>query len=294
MKKGICLTAIYPQAMNRQELLTELFWKIKKEGIYQCAEFYFEGNAEAEKRIRKVLKETGLSAVYLAGFPLKRDHISVCDENEERRREAVKLCLEYYEHAKRIGAEKMLILSGPRWKCDNRKKLISQARRSFSELSEISAGQKTEITLEFFPSSSEPFLAIGDIEMVKEIYQGFENKIGITFDTSHVAQMKEDVLDSFRMLKPWIHHLHLANSMSADPNHELYGDRHPLFALENGDFSVEEVRSIYLRMKEEKLLQDVSVCSMEVISRGREDWYYEEIKKEANYIWNEMNGGNIG
>lgn len=287
MKKGICLTAVYPQAMSHLELLTELFWKVKAEGIYECVEFYFEGTEEEEQRIRSVLEETGLSAVYLAGFPVKRDRISISDENEEVRRKAVERCLDYYVHAQRIGAEKMLILSGPVWEQENKEKLIARMRKSFLELAEASAGQKTEITLEFFPSKREPFLAVGDTELVKEIYQGFENKIGITFDTSHVAQMQEDVLQSFQSLKPWIHHLHLANSMSADESHELYGDRHPLFSLENGDFSIEEIRDIYQRMQKEHLLQEVSICSMEIISRGNEDWYYEEIKKEANHIWKE-------
>lgn len=286
MKKGICLTAVYPQAMSSADLMINLLRRIKEEGIYQCAEIYFEGNEEDEKRIRDVLAETGLSAVYLAGFPLKRDGISISDEDEDKRRKAVEVCLGYYESACRIGAEKMLILSGPRWESGDREKLVRQMRRSLSELAEAANGRETEITMEFFPSQREPFLAVGNTELVRDIYQGFENKIGITFDTSHVAQMKEDVLESFRVLKPWIHHLHLANSMSADQTHELYGDRHPLFTLENGDFSMEEIRKIYQRMQEEKLLQDVSVCSMEIISRGSEDWYYEEIKKEADYIWN--------
>ena len=109
--------------------------------------------------------------------------------------------------------------------------------------------------------------------------------IAITYDTSHVIQLKEDIRSGFMNLKEWIHHVHLSNSMSIDQNHELYGDKHPLFSLENGDFPLEKIRSIYWEFYKEHLLDKVDICSVEVISRGNEEEYNYQIRKEAEYIW---------
>ena len=38
MKKGICLTALYPQAMENAELLLELFEKVKEKERFDCVE----------------------------------------------------------------------------------------------------------------------------------------------------------------------------------------------------------------------------------------------------------------
>lgn len=54
-KKGICLTAVYPQAMYDSGLLKELLEKTAVQGIFNCVEFYFEGKAGEEEEIRKLL-----------------------------------------------------------------------------------------------------------------------------------------------------------------------------------------------------------------------------------------------
>ena len=42
-EKGICLTAVYPQAMYDSGLLKELLEKTAVQGVFNCVEFYFEG-----------------------------------------------------------------------------------------------------------------------------------------------------------------------------------------------------------------------------------------------------------
>ena len=82
MKKGICLTALYPQAMENAELLLELFQKVK-EKRFDCVEFYFHGKPEEELRIGKKLKELQMASAFLAGFLMKRDQVDLsagCDE----------------------------------------------------------------------------------------------------------------------------------------------------------------------------------------------------------------------
>ncbi|MDD3415615.1 MAG: TIM barrel protein [Lachnospiraceae bacterium] len=291
MDYGICLTAVYPQAIEDSELLISLIRKVAGDKLFQCVEYYFEGSIEEEIKIHEVIKECGLSSVYLAGFEIKRGKWSITASDEQQRRDAVELLKKQYEHACRLGADKVVILSGPVEENVPEEKVVEQARRSLQEIDIFCTEIIPEIALEFFPTKREPFLALGNTEMVKKVYEHTDWKhIGITFDTSHVAQIGEDVVTSFRTLMPWTHHLHLANSMSADKTSPLYGDKHPLFTLENGDFSVEQIKTVYRQLQEEGLLKNVEICSVEVISRGDEESYYTEIVQEASTIWERRNG----
>lgn len=286
MKKGICLTALYPEAMENAPLLMELFEKIKEGELFDCVEFYFHGQPEEELRIGQRLKALGLSSVFLAGFPIKRDKVDISAREEAVRRAGVAECLKLYESAVRLQADKMLIMSGPTWEDADRDRIISQTRRSLEEIGRQLRREGPQISLEFFNDKGEPWLAVGEIALVKELFMGMqETEVGITFDTSHTAQLGADVLTAFETLRPWIRHLHLANSVSRDKTHPLFGDKHPLFSIEDGDFSLTEIREIYRALEQRGYLEQVDLCSMEVISRGDEDRYFVKTCEEAEFIW---------
>ncbi len=297
MKKGICLTALYPQAMENAELLLELFQKVK-EKRFDCVEFYFHGKPEEELRIGKKLKELQMASVFLAGFPMKRDKVDLSAGCDKIRKKGVADCLKLYESAVRMQADKMLILSGPAWEMQDGKSrdgILWQIRNSLLEMESWLGQDGPQITLEFFNDKGEPWLAVGDIVMVQALFQTMpETRIGITFDTSHAVQLGWDVLPAFKALKPWIRHLHLANSVSRDKWHPLYGDKHPLFSIKGGDFSLAKIRKFYRTLAQSGDLAQVDICSFEVISRGEEDLYFAKTCEEAAYVWKKGSLGGFG
>ena len=286
MKKGICLTAVYPQAMYDSGLLKELLEKTAVQGIFNCVDFYFEGKAGEEEEIRKLLEKRNLCSVFLAGFPMKRDGVDITSPDERVRRKSVEFCRRMYERCQGLGAGKMLIVSGPAWKEKDGRALMGQACKSFEEIGTGIGGNGPEITLEFFNDEGEPELAVGKVPFVRKLYEQTQGcGIGITFDTSHVAQMGADVETSFASLAPWIRHLHLANSVSVNRSNPLFGDKHPLFGVRDGDFTVADIRKHFCALKEQNMLRNVDICSLEVISRGDNDWYYDRISEQAAEIW---------
>lgn len=277
---------MYPQAMEDSGLLMELFRKVQEKGIFDCVEFYFHGTLEEEMQIGKELKRLGLSAVFLAGYPMKQEKADISAKSESKRNEGVQICRKLYESACRMGAEKMLILSGPAWEVKEEQQIIAQTKKSLEEITAGMPMDGPQVTLEYFNDSGEPWLAVGPISMTKQIFTDLSLPLtGITFDTSHTAQMKEDIIESFKTLKPWIHHLHFANSVSGDETSPLYGDKHPLFGIDGGDISLENIKEIYKKLEKDGLLEGIDICSFEVISRGNEDEYFEETCREAAFVW---------
>ena len=275
MDHGIVLSAIYPEIMTNCSQMSSRLKEVANQQLYNCVEFYFSGSEQEEKQINQTLSDLDLRLVFLAGFPMK-----------EIRRRSVQDVYELYEHAKALGAKKMLIVSGPNWKERDEGKIIQQARKSFFELDSYAEDDGPEISVEYFPVLREPHLALGSTNLMAHIFEGQNYRhIGMTFDTSHVAQLQEDMMESFMKVHHWTHHMHFANSMSAYKEHPLYGDRHPLFSLEGGDYSLEQMKENYLKLLNNGLLQNIDIGSMEVISRGEEDWYYRKTAEEASILW---------
>ena len=92
MKYGICLTPIYPAAINDITVMSQVIEKTKKQKLFNCAEIYFEGSKEEENTIRKMLEDTGLDTVYLGGLPIKRDGIDISSGDEAERKKSVDKC----------------------------------------------------------------------------------------------------------------------------------------------------------------------------------------------------------
>ena len=90
MRHGICLTAVYPEAMQNCSRLIKLIREVSKQGIYDCVEFYFEGTKEEEREIQTVLSHTDIRLVYHAGYRMKRDRPVVnCKESMQFRKYVV-------------------------------------------------------------------------------------------------------------------------------------------------------------------------------------------------------------
>ncbi len=287
MQLGICLTPIYPKAIKDCSLMLQLIEKIRGKGVFQCVEIYFEGTKEEEQEIKKSLLGSGLTAVYLGGLPIKRDGIDISAEREEKRKGSVLACKRHIDHALNMGCKKIVVASGPIWKENkNSERVIEQTRRSLEELDFYCSGSDLQISLEPFPVKTPPYMAVGGKEIVKDIFKNsnFQN-IGITFDTSHFIQLEEDLEESFDSLRPWIHHLHLANCVMKDTSSALYGDQHPLFSHIGGELTLENIRKFYKKLEKEGSLKDIDICSLEIISRGKEEWYYQKVCEEAAEVW---------
>jgi len=288
MKKGICLTALYPQAMRDKSLLIELFKKIAGQGVFNCVEYYFEGSLKDISDIRRATDKLELYTVYLAGFPMKAQAFDLSGKDEAKRIESVVFCKKLLMNARNLGAKKMLILSGPVWKEKQPENVLSQMKKSILELLAIRNHEDPQITLEFFNDMGEPYLAFGNINLVHQLLLEIQDDgFGVTFDTSHVAQLNEDVLSAYEILGPWIHHLHLANSVSKVETSPLYGDKHPLFGVKDGDFNEDDMMHILQILKEGSFWKHLDVCSFEIISRkdkSQED-YFEGVTCQAEKIF---------
>lgn len=290
-KKGICISALYKNTMTCYANLLSTIKKVAASDTFNCIEFYFKGTHKEYQDIGNLTKKTNLYAVFLAGFEMKKDCIDLGSHDNQKRQHAIEKCKSFVDIAYMLNAKKMLILSGPKpQNNDDKYTVADRFIESMDILLEYAKKNETEysldITLEFFNDDGEPYLAIGSIDIVEYICQRLCDKhdnFCITYDTSHVKQLGGDVYDYFSRLKSYIRHIHLANCVTQYTESNLFGDKHPLFNVEKGDFTDEDMISFMKYVKKEDSSNMIDVCSFEVISPNNDeaDMYYEETVKSA-------------
>ncbi len=289
LRKGICLTAIYPEAMYDKDILIRVIKQTARTGLFNGVEYYFEGSQEDYKEIRDLIRELDLYSVFLAGYPMKMNKIDISSKDETVRRNSVKASFDLIKRGVTLGANKVLILSGPVWEKEDRELVVRQSAKSILELTDgnMDKDDMPEITLEFFNNLGEPYLALGDFETLKLLCKELSGvNFGITYDFSHAMQLGMDIESTVKELLPWIHHIHIANSVSKDKASPLYGDKHPLFGVKNEDLSMDRVLYLLQSFQEKDYIKNISICSMEVISRNDHspEWYFEQTVNQAKIL----------
>jgi sugar phosphate isomerase/epimerase len=305
--RGLCVNAVYPAAVTDAQMLKTVLARMAASRFYAAAEFYHEGPNAQLADIGRHCANLRLSVVYLAGYYLKRERLDIASPDEAARKQAVSACVDMLKRAQLLGAAKMLILSGPSDASRDALSVVESAVQSVQTL--IAEGERLfgshfpQITLEFFNPNGEPYLSVGTPDVALAIASRVDSRhFGITYDTSHVAQMGLDITQTMALLHPFVTHLHLANSVSRDERHPLYGDKHPLygdkhplFDIPQGDLTTGDIAAFLAYCEEHRLLARVDICSAEVICReaGSEDACFRQVMKQLHTIFSKLDSREV-
>lgn len=181
---------------------------------------------------------------------------------------AVMLSKKCADAAKEAGLP-LLITSGRVPALDSDENAAAEAfEKSLVELMEY-VSNDTQVYLETGDRAVQAYQLIGPtpmaVKMAKRMRERFPN-FYLTIDTSHIAQLGEDLTESIAMAAPVCRHLHIANCVLKKGD-ELYGDKHPYIDHMGCHYTVKQLHSIY--DKAETMFdgyQDELTVSIEVIA----------------------------
>ena len=246
--RSVVLSALVPLTSSEMGVLDEALDVLDNTKI-DAIELYvpFDDGGKAASvirnhRIRRV--------VYPIAGVQKMNGFDLCSLDEKKRMDAVYLLLRAYETAKTMGAEKLLITTGRDTLPRDRKAAMEQFMKSmdrllpvFSDISVVlETGDRTVDAKQLLGPTDE---AISAAEDIRSKYPNFF----LTLDTSHIAQLGEDVEKSIEKGFSVSNHVHLASCILT-PGHALYGDKHPLFSHEDGVLSCGRLENIFRYVSE--------------------------------------------
>lgn len=278
---SIVLSAIVPSARGSADSFTQAVDILRGHGVNTIE--YASPLDEAFRR-GKILAERSMRGIFLAASYQKENKQNLSSVNRGERSHALAECERYIDAAIASGAAGLLITSGrfPDNQEDERDAWAA-LEDSLRFLIERSKGQ-VRLLLEPGDRTVDARQLAGPtdkvVAMMRRLNQPLD-VIGLAMDTSHLAQLYEDALDSLALSEPYCDHVHLANCI-LKPDSPLYGDKHPLFNHEGAVYTDSDLENIYRHLREKSIHQELTVA-LEVISRDPDPWrvFHQVIRDEA-------------
>src|SRR4030042_2212404 len=74
--------------------------------------------------------------------------------------------------------------------------------------------------------------------------------VGLTFDTSHILQLQEDLPATYREVQDVIANIHLSNCLIKDKSSPFYGDKHPPYGMAGSEIGISELAAFLKVLKD--------------------------------------------
>jgi sugar phosphate isomerase/epimerase len=273
---GLVVPAFFQHIRLRQGPVAEVVSEMAADPFFQALEFSGSEDPAAQKKLVQVIKTSGKSTVFSGGSYCYVNQHNLHDLDEGKRRQAVRNVCKIIDEAGAYGCQ-ILYVMGFESPADRRKGL-AQIASSLGELSGYARKQNPAkpltISVEnFYTLKKEPFLIGPTLEIaqiIRDLRRDHPN-IGLTFDTSHIIQLKEDLASTYRAVQDVIAHIHLSNCLLSDPLSPFYGDKHPPYGFAGSEIGISDLASFFRVLKEaghfaRPFPTGKSVLSLEVIT----------------------------
>lgn len=243
INRSIVLSAIVKDSATDPSVLSDSLSILENTKI-NTIELYFP--FEKTKEMKSVILDHGIkNIVYPIAGVQKMEGFSLCDLNEKKRMNAVFLLMRAFETADEIGAKKVLITTGRDTDECDRPKAVEQFMKSMERL--LPEAENFDVVLETGDRTVDACQLLGptdlSMKLTEEIRKEYKN-FYLTLDTSHIAQLGENVEASIEKALCLSNHVHLASCILT-PGHPLYGDKHPFFSNPDGVLSDDRLHKIY-------------------------------------------------
>ena len=243
INRSIVLSSIVKDSATDPSVLSDSLSILENTKI-STIELYFP--FEKTKEMKSVILDHGIkNIVYPIAGVQKMEGFSLCDLNEKKRMNAVFLLMRAFETADEIGAKKVLITTGRDTDECDRPKAVEQFMKSMERL--LPEAENFDVVLETGDRTVDACQLLGptdlSMKLTEEIRRNYKN-FYLTLDTSHIAQLGENVEASIEKALCLSNHVHLASCILT-PGHPLYGDKHPFFSHPDGVLSDDRLHKIY-------------------------------------------------
>jgi len=242
-----------------EDSIPETLSLIAKDDFFSAVELSHVESTEVRKRIVDILKTARLGAILGAHPTVLAQKLDLNSTDDGERKKAVSKMKELIDEAAEIGANRLILMSGPDPGIERRMTCRNLLVNSLIELCSYGHQVDVSISLEPFDRSVEKKCVIGPasdaLSVSEEVRRRFPD-FGLTYDMAHGILLDENPADIIRKLREHLVHVHLANCVKVASN-PLYGDKHPRFGVDFGEIDAPQVAD-FLRA-----LSDISYASAE-------------------------------
>ncbi len=273
---GIVVPAFFRDIRLRKGPILEVMHRAASDPFFQALEFSGAEDPAVQKEVAKAVRASGKSLVFSGGSYCYANRNNLHDLDEGKRMAAVENVRKIIDEACEYGCQVLYVMGfeAPA----ERQAGLQKFRASLAELSAYARGRypANPLTLaveNFHIFLKDPFLigpTLPTAELLRDLRRDHPN-LGLTFDTSHILQLQEDLPSTYRSVQDVIAHVHLSNCLLSDRSSPFYGDKHPPYGMPGSEIGVSELANFLKVLKDAGHFARTSptgkpVLSLEVIT----------------------------
>ncbi len=275
---GLVVSAFFPEVRERKGPVLEVARKLAADPFFEALEFSGAEDPSTRRELAGVFRTSGKTLTFSGGTYCYLGQNNLHDLDEERRRKAVRNVEKIVDEAADYDCRVIYVMGFEAPGPQDRARALNQFATSLTALAEYARTKNPSSPLtvsveNFYRLKEVPFL-IGPTAEFARMLRDLRRKVpnlGLTFDTSHILQLGEDLPSTYLEVRDVIAHVHLSNCLIQDPSSPFYGDKHPPYGLPGSEIGIAELAAFL------KLLRDAGhfsrsyptgkpVLSLEVIT----------------------------
>ena len=246
--------------------------RVAAEGFYGSVEMADVRDATERKRIGRIVRQSGIRLTQWMSLVLNTERLNLSSVDETLRAKSVTRLREYVEYAAECGAASFAVLSGPDPGPSLRSQATEQLYVSLCQLAEtLEDCGSMNLVLEPLDRGAHKNGLLGPTAEVVSLMARLRkehSRVGISWDTAHVALCGEDIVESLKQSHPYILQIHLANAIldRTDPG---FGDHHMPFGSK-GFLNTRTIAGLFRAAEEAGLFHPLRL-TVAVEVRGSQD-----------------------
>lgn len=301
---GLVVPAFYPEIRERKGPVLEVIRKIVADPFFQAMEIPGAEDPALRQELARIVQAGGKAVIFSGASYCALGGYNLHDLDEEKRLGAVRNVQKIVGEADDLGCKVLYVMGFEAPAPAARGRALEKFADSLASLAsyarEKNPSSPLTISVEnFYILREVPFL-IGPTRefaaMLRDLRRVHPN-LGLTFDTSHILQLGEDLSATYLAVQDVIAHVHLSNCLIRDKTSPFFGDRHPPYGMPGSEIGIPQLAAFL------KLLDGVGhfsrsfptgkpVLSLEVIRPAGQTPVetLEQAKEALLQAWNSYTG----
>jgi sugar phosphate isomerase/epimerase len=299
---GVVVSAFYPAVKERKGPVLEVVRKLAADPFFQAMEFSGTEEAGIRKELISVARASGKSRIFAGGSYCRLGQKNLHDLDEAKRQKALRSVEKIIDEAIDYGCAILYVMGFEGPAAPERRKALEKFTGSLAALSDYARRKNPSSPLtisveNFYLLGEVPFL-IGPTRELAQILRDLRRdhpNVGLTFDTSHILQLQEDLPSTYLAAQDVIAHIHLSNCLIKDKSSPFYGDKHPPYGLPGSEIGIPELAAFLKVLKEAGHFSRTyptgkPVLSLEVICPAGQtpETIVEGAKEAFHQAWNKF------
>ena len=257
LQLGLVVPAFFPEVRERKGPVLEIMRKLTVDPFFQAFEFSGAEDPVAQRELAKVVRSGGKSLVFSGGTYCYLGQNNLHDLDEAKREKAVRNVEKIIDEATEYGCQVLYVMGFEAPAQQERNRASRKFAQSLTTLAEYAREKNPSSPLtisveNFYILRETPFLIGPTLEfaqMLRDLRRQTPN-LGLTFDTSHILQLKEDLPSTYERVQDVIAHIHLSNCLIKDRSSPFYGDKHPRYGLPGSEIGIPELAAFLKSLKD--------------------------------------------